>query len=161
MVVDRVLQRAMLEKLATAFPEQVNAEELCADAETATRNLLYLEGHGLVRNETSRTISATYVAASEITHLGIDFLQDDGGLTAILGTVTVKLHADTLRELLEARIATADLPQAEKKRLIDHLRELPAEALKHLTTRLLDLALERMPDAAPLLRTLLDSVLKP
>lgn len=158
MVIDRALQRSMLEKLAAAFPEQVNAEDLCADTEVGTRNLLYLEGHGLVRNTTSRTTGGIYVAASEITHLGIDFLQDDGGLSAILGTVTVKLHADTLRELLEARITAADLPPAEKKRLIDHLRALPAEALKHVTKRLIDLALERMPDAVPLLQRLLDSL---
>ena len=41
---------------------------------------------------------------ARITAKGIDFLEDDGGLSAILGVVTVKLHADTLREMLAKKI---------------------------------------------------------
>jgi hypothetical protein len=95
------------------------------------------------------------VIASTITARGLDFLADDGGLSALLGTVTVKLHADTLRDLIESRIARADMPEAEKKRITDHLRALPAEALKTVTTRLVEAGLDTLPNAIPLLKTLL------
>ncbi|RMC99868.1 hypothetical protein EAY64_06040 [Aquitalea palustris] len=76
----------------------------------------------------------------KISSSGLDFLEQDGGLSAILGTVTVKLHADTIRDLLETRIMESQLPVAEKKRFVDQLKELPGEALKTLTNKLIEKA---------------------
>lgn len=154
---DRDLQQAMLQKLADCYPGQLNAKELCDDPEEATRNLTYLAEHGLVGNIGATVDGSPMVIASKITARGLDFIADDGGLSAILGTVTIKLHADTLRELVEARIAASDLPKEEKSALSDALRSVPAEGLKHLTTRLLDLALDHLPEAMPLLLRMLQS----
>lgn len=154
---DRDLQQSMLQKLAACYPKQVSAKELCSDPVAANRNLLYLAEHGLVENMNARENGAPMVVLSKITARGLDFIADDGGLSAILGTVTIKLHADTLRELVEARIAASDLPKEEKSALSDALRSVPAEGLKHLTTRLLDLALDRLPEAMPLLLRMLQS----
>ena len=77
----------------------------------------------------------------------MDFLADDGGLSAILGVVTIKLHDDTIKSLIESKILESDLPEPEKKRFLDHLRELPGEATKHLVLKLVDLGLEKAPTA--------------
>lgn len=122
-------------------------------------NVLYLEMHGLmVGGSITRAYSGEYVinlGKVQISHKGLDFVQDDGGLGAILGVTTVRLHADTIRDLIEMKVAESDASPEEKKRFIDHLRALPSEGLKHLTTRLVDLALDSAPSALPLLQKLL------
>lgn len=155
MIIDRQLQKQLLEQLAAVYPEQTEVDSQRIKGDPVTLNLWYLEEHGLVVNTKSNTIGAPpIVIASRITHKGLDFLADDGGLTAILGTVTFKLHSDTLRELLMARLDSADIPEAEKDSIKDHLRLLPSEALNEATTRLINLGLDHVPDAIGWLQTL-------
>ena len=156
MKLDREFQKQWLEKLADSYPEMVNVECERISGDKTVINLWYLDDHGLIEALKSESLGAppTIIAAT-ITHKGLDFLADDGGLSAILGTVSIKLHADTLRDLLEAKIAAADLPEPEKKRFIDHVRSLPGEALKTVTTYLVEQALDHLPDAIPLLQKLL------
>ncbi|WNB79610.1 MULTISPECIES: hypothetical protein [unclassified Stenotrophomonas] len=89
---------------------------------------------------------------AKITAKGMDFLAGDGGLGAILGVVTIKLHEETLRHLIEAKVLESDLPQTQKQRLLDQLRQLPAETTKHLATQLVDAGLKNWPAAFLLLR---------
>lgn len=96
-----------------------------------------------------------YAGQQHITASGMDFLADDGGIGAILGVVTVKLHEDTIKQLIEARIAASDLPEEEKRPLLQTVRELPGESIKHLTTKLLDAGLENVPRLVELIRTAL------
>lgn len=49
----------------------------------------------------------------------------------------------------------ADLPREEKSRLLEAVRDLPGESIKHLTTRLLDAGLENLPRAVELIRSVL------
>ncbi|GJI89905.1 hypothetical protein RugamoR1_30680 [Rugamonas sp. R1(2021)] len=99
------------------------------------------------------------IANIAITAAGLDFLADDGGLTAILGTVTVKLHDDTIRNLIETRIQDSDLPPEEKTGLLHQLKELRGESIKHLTMKLLDAGLENLPAALPLIQKALGGLL--
>ena len=118
--------------------------------------LWYLDQHGLIDAKLDRTNNGYYVSAvPEITGKGMDFLANDGGLSAILGTVTVKLHADTLRDLIAAKIDRADLTPADKRKWTDALQSLPAESIKHLATKLIDLALDKGQDAIAVLATYL------
>ncbi|EIR5426104.1 hypothetical protein LW795_005216, partial [Salmonella enterica] len=48
-----------------------------------------------------------------ITHKGIDFIRDDGGLGAILNVQTVKFHDSTITAL-EDIIRVANLPDEKK-----------------------------------------------
>jgi hypothetical protein len=77
----------------------------------------------------------------------MDFLADDGGLSSILGVVTVKLHEDTLKQLIGQRITESDLPAPEKSKLLEQLKTLPGEAIKHLTLKLVDAGLANWPIA--------------
>jgi len=81
---------------------------------------------------------------AETTHVsmkrtkGLDFLKDDGGLSAILGVVTVRFEADTIRTILQLKVDQSDLSPVDKQKLRGALQELPAENIKHLSTKIVD-----------------------
>ena len=144
MILDRELQRQILNVAATAYPRPVGHEldKLYEplDDHVLAANLRYLEQHGLIEPK------SVYISVDGlfsfgnvlITHTGMDFLADDGGLSAILGVVTVKLETEQLRAILAAKIMSSDLSSERKSTLIDAIRELPAEGLKHLTMKIVD-----------------------
>lgn len=149
MRLNRALQLQLLTALADRYPEPVFKDtNIEYDSKDVVRNLVYLEAHGLVTLTKAQMHSGEYVVGlATATQKGMDFLEEDGGLSAILGVVTVKLHDDTIKDLLALKIQESDLPPAEKQRWIDQLRELPAETTKHVVMKLVDLGLEKAPDA--------------
>lgn len=160
MKLDRDLQLKILKALASKYPEAPfrfpDGFELAKTDEEVVANLWYLAEHKLVTAKfhiEGRSISLN--GSTRITAAGMDFLADDGGMSAILGTVTIKFHQDTLRQLIELRLENAQLPEAEKGSLLKTVRELPADSIKHLTTKLLDLGMENLPRAVELIRTAL------
>ena len=161
MNIDRKWQREILTALAENFgkdePGHGAYETLFEhDKEKFVANALYLEGHGLIESGLMETSNGYRKQRdARITERGIDFLLDDGGLSAILGVVTIKLHQDTLRDLIEARIEASNATEAEKNKLISHLRSLPIDAAKAATTQVAVEALKQIPNIVPLLSKLL------
>lgn len=92
------------------------------------------------------------VSLPKITAKGVDFIRDDGGLSAILSVQTVKLHEDTLKELLSIALQQAKLPEPEKESIKEAVKQLPAEGLKHLLTKLIDLGLSHAHELSALTR---------
>ena len=159
---DRAFQRQLLERLRHYHPHSHVGRWQELDVEANETNvkgtLFYLREHGLI--DTDAKVEKNFgggftYSSSSITAKGLDFLESDGGLSAILGVKTIKLHDDTIRDLVALKISQSDLPQPEKSRLLDALRELPGESIKHLTMKLLDLGLDKGPDAFRLLTTFL------
>lgn len=153
MDIDREYQLELLKRLRDAHPRPLSDFSFLDDQdENATEryaaNMKYLEGHGLAIGRIVVGMDG-YISlgAPEITSQGIDFLQDDGGIGAILGIVTIRLHSDTIKDLIEAKIAQSDLAPADKKRWIDQLRSLPADATKHLVQKLVEKGLDSGPAA--------------
>lgn len=150
----RELQHKILRTLSDCYPMGFDGRYWNLDPggnhEDLVANLLYLAEHGLLAHGFAR-YSGDWVeeipGTIRITAKGMDFLEDDGGLSAILGVVTIKFHDDTIKSLIEAKILQSDLPQPEKKRWTDQLRSLPAEATKHLVLRLVDKGLDSGPAA--------------
>lgn len=157
MKIDRELQRRMLEQLAEAYPNALGKEALKAitpDISLLTSNASYLKEHRLIEAGFTEYLSEPkQVIQALITARGLDFLADDGGLSAILDTVTIKFHEEDIRKLIEARLGQADLPEQEKSGLLQALREAPADAIKHLTQELLGAGLENLPGAVQIVRT--------
>lgn len=153
MKLDRTYQRELLETLAQSYPRAHDIRELFRDmgddaTERYAANLMYLEEHGLAESAIEYGLDGHMSSGlPRITAKGMDFLADDGGLSAILGIVTIKLHEDTLKELIGNRIAGSDLPAPEKNRLLDQLKSLPGETIKHLTFKLVDAGLSNWPAA--------------
>ncbi|HGM5918225.1 TPA: hypothetical protein ACKP5X_000474 [Stenotrophomonas maltophilia] len=162
-MLNRDLQFKILTTLAKRYP---NPDDLMWSAldiakEIRDANVQYLIEHGLVRTERGEENGSpgrclyTYFATAK----GMDFLEDDGGISAILGVVTIKLHDDTIKNLLESKVLESELPKPEQQRYIDQIRKLPAEATKHIILKLVDLGLEKGPRAIEMIGRLLPNAL--
>jgi hypothetical protein len=134
---DRKLQLEVMKKLLDIYPGRIGRHEfnfisnLFNDEEKMIANLLYLEGHGLISSGLvagSSSYSINFGSLS-ITVRGIDFMQDDGGLSAILNVQTIKFHRDAV-VVLEDLIAISNMNEAEKEKAKSTLGELSTEALK-------------------------------
>lgn len=156
MKIIRELQRGMLEHLRDCYPEPSEEVMNLGDHDACVGNLHYLRELGLVTLLDSQYVGGTReIHHATITAKGIDFIEDDGGVSAILGTVTVRLHEDTLRQLIEAKVQASNLPDEQKSGILKALREAPGETTKQLITKLVDLGMENAPKAIPLIQTLL------
>lgn len=160
---DRVLQLEILNSLIDCAPNALNSIEEKVLIEKFFNYdhfvacMLYLEMHGLVKtpfirsNGMSKNEYLFNASTCGITEKGIDFLLDDGGLGAILKVQTVRLHNDTI-VALEDIIRAASMPEDQRKGLISKLRELPADAIKHLTLQLLTQGVLNLPNAIQLIQ---------
>ena len=158
MNLNRELQRLMLIELREFYPSRSQAAYQMAGYSQANciANLIYLQELGLAESGIHGSMSSNMtLTQARISAQGLDFLEEDGGVSAILGTITVKFHEDTLLRLIAARLDDADLPENEKKGILQALREAPAEATKQLLTKLVDLGMENAGKAIPLLQALI------
>lgn len=165
MALNRELQLTILNALSDIYPAPLDdpTRKLEGDRSEIIQNIHYLTAHHLIETLFSKSLGATVPdpITIQITHAGMDFLANDGGLGAILNVVTVRLHEDTLRGIIAAKIAASDLPEEEKRPLLQAVRELPGEAIKHLSEKLLDAGLDKLPGAAALIYTALQPFLAP
>ena len=167
MILDRDIQLLMMRKMQIVYPSYYDFDTDYPtghqDRERALKNLYYLRAHELV--EAKSVIITEYMdgelgldfGSSTLTHHGMDFLADDGGLSAILNVVTVKLETQTLKAILVNKINQSDLDPERKQSMNLALEELPAESIKHLTTKLLDECVDNLPAAVLLIGTWLGS----
>ncbi|MDI6029060.1 hypothetical protein QBK99_23085 [Corticibacterium sp. UT-5YL-CI-8] len=150
-LLDRAFQLEILSDLQNLYPRQADLER--AYGKQTNNKLLvnfsYLHEHGLIDLKFSRFHSGEIkLHRATITAKGLDFITDDGGLSAILGVVTVKLHEHTIRDLLIAKITSSDAPETVKKNLVEKIKSLPADLLGGLTQKALDAGLSSLPDVA-------------
>lgn len=157
MLLNREIQLELLQKMASTYPAAYDflpeLKELDDNGKNAIyANLFYLQSHKLLEPN-SIHLSIGFGAPNNnhftlnytrLTEKGADFLADDGGLSAILGVVTVKFEADQLKQLLETKIMAAELPPADKHKLIDGLRSLSGESIKHLTMKIVDMGWDNL-----------------
>lgn len=159
MKLDRQRQRLILEDLAAIYPDYSTNLVQEGLEETDIANLYYLQDHGLVIASLTRTLGGSYVfEGATITAKGLDFLADDGGLSAILGVVTIRLHSESVRALLETRLEESELPAEQKTWIREKLSSLPDEALKTITTSLIQQGLQHVPDLYKWIKSLLSTL---
>ena len=162
-MLDRELQLQILQTLAAVYPEGVydlakSMQVISINERALLVNSRYLDGHGLIVSGYRRRAilgdnSFHDMQEHLITPAGLDFLADDGGLTAILGVVTVRFDAAQWAELLATKVeALESVSLAERSQVADALRKLPAKAVEKVSERLLDWAVDHAQDALPLLR---------
>lgn len=174
---DRELQYELLGELCNAFPaEIVNKSDdgrINFDDRSVQRNLIYLAEHGLIEARGTRYLGPggsgerpifnswdgkVEIGGVRATAAGMDFLEQDGGLSAILGVVTVRMHQDTLRELLHARVSASELPPEEKATVLERLKSLPAKSIEMVSEKLLERAIDNAPHAATWIATIIQQV---
>ncbi|WP_336341257.1 hypothetical protein [Pseudomonas atacamensis] len=144
---DRELQRRILDTASQHYPNDAGnvLKELGCYDEHGTANLCYLEELGLITVSSVPMHGFRAIHGVRITAKGIDFLADDGGVGAILSVVTIKIHEDSIRQLISQRIDAAPLADEDKDSLRATLKSLPGEGIKHLMTKLVDAGLDNFP----------------
>ncbi|RWK12160.1 hypothetical protein [Mesorhizobium sp.] len=157
-LLDRHFQRKLLRDLADLYPQSADLKRSYGDQgdNRLLVNLAYLHEHGLIDFKwTKYSDGRIALHTATATARGLDFLADDGGLGAILGVVTVRLHDDTIRKLLIEKIEKADGDSTIKGLMIAKVKELPSEALGSVAMTGLGAALDQTPHLFTLLRTIL------
>jgi hypothetical protein len=159
-VSDHEFQMELLRFLKQHYPHPVDGANIQGqfDRSDLMSMLCYLSGHGLIEfahNELPGPKPITRIVHAGLTVAGIDYLEEDGGLTAKLGVVTVKFERETLRAILTEKISESSEPQPVKDRLTERIRHLPDQALSQLTHRLMEDLIARTPDLIALLRALI------
>ncbi len=139
MKLDRALQSAVLFHLKEFYPQfsREVAGEPFVKSEDFYGNLVYLSEHGLIELELS-TKKANSIARARITHEGLDFLEQDGGISQVLRTVPVKiLDAHDFISRLEKMVANADIFEPDRRSILDRLKVFSTPVLQHILTDLL------------------------
>jgi len=149
-LINRGMQRQILERLASAYPNPMAGQEFAdlgplANVRVNAHYLAELDLIGL--QPLNFGGEQAPFASAVIRAKGIDFLADDGGLGAILGVVTVRLHEETVRDLLLQRVKESNAPSTVKAKVLDQLRALPAEGIKKLAEKALEAGIRGLPDA--------------
>lgn len=158
---DRAYQLELLQILARDYPKVCNIHGHLKDAtpeaiDKYVANMIYLEQHQLIDSGIARVLGPDPVIGYPcINCRGMDLLANDGGLSAILGVVTVRLEADTLKAILEAKINESHADPTLKQAMIRKIRELPLDAIKTLSSELLKKGLDQLPNAVQSIQTLL------
>ena len=77
-------------------------------------NISYLESHGLVNSGLLQSPSGHVIGSPSITHKGMDFISEDGGLSSLINVVNIRFCLDDLREILRDGTNILDKPVSEK-----------------------------------------------
>lgn len=159
MRLDRELQKRLLNALCDRYPIPMAAKDKVIDFRdpAVLRNLRYLQQHKLIALDFKASVDEqhAYATWAVATEEGMDFLEQDGGLSAILKVTTVRLHEDTIRQLIAQHITLSPLPSEKKESLLQRLKQLPAKSIERMADKLLDQALQKAPDAIEWISTLL------
>jgi predicted DNA-binding ArsR family transcriptional regulator len=157
-LLDREFQKHVLQTLADHYPHRANVNRVFG-SQVDNRllvNLKYLEEHRLIDVHWTAISSGLHAVEARISASGLDFLADDGGLSAILDVVVVKLDDSTIRELIAQKIFEAEVDTSMKSRIVDALRALPADGIKAVTMRTLEVGLNDGPQLVKVLRSILN-----
>lgn len=149
----------MLEALADVYPRLTGHIGVDFTDDDNLANLWYLKEQGLVEGKFEMAMDQTFVFQGvRITAKGMDFLADDGGVSAILGTVTVRVHPDSIKDLLLAKVEASSAPPEKKTWLKKQLETATNESIKKILNALLDEGIKHAPDLLRLIEQAAKSV---
>lgn len=157
------LYERILGGLEDSYPGKVFGETIVEtlseyDRSAIVKELAHLKELGLIdagilissdgRNKAS-------LGAVKLTAKGRDFIKPDGGISAQLNTVTVRLHAQTIKDLINAKIELSDVDSSTKEKLKEAVRNLPANTLQEVVTHFVQKGLDHGQDAIQWLQKLI------
>jgi len=127
MKINRKLQADILHALEEVYPDRAYMA-----------NLFYLQEHGLIEGGDIREPGlCRSMIDVQITHAGLDFLADDGGLKAILGVQRINFQSYELIEVMKRIIQDSNLPHDELNALLHKVEKSDPLVLKEIVLGLL------------------------
>jgi hypothetical protein len=150
---DRATQRETLRILAEHYPVRVakNRELAYLNVDRIDALLGYLEQHKLIECTWFASLEKPSVQTARITAAGLDFIADDGGLSAVLGVQTIRIHEDSIKALALQAIEASPEPEQKKGILREALEKAPQEVIKTLASEAVKAGLKHAPDAMPMI----------
>uniref|UniRef100_I2Q5D6 Uncharacterized protein n=1 Tax=Desulfovibrio sp. U5L TaxID=596152 RepID=I2Q5D6_9BACT len=136
---DRELQGEILRYLSAKYPGKAQTEEIPGnEKDNFDRCMCYLKEHELIDFGIIKAFRASDNFINiKISAKGIDFLADDGGLGAILDVVTIRIHPDSIKDIIATKIDSSSISVERKSKLKEAIKDAPSimvtEALKRLT----------------------------
>ena len=161
MDLDRKLQLSILNELKTYYPKTISLQLMnCFKKdEDFNGNVIYLEEHGLVEGKTQRNTQrgnpGPQMTMAKITAVGLDFLEDDGGIRGILNKITIKIDSEDIQTIIKARLDRENVSPEKKNEILKTIKSLPSEGIKIVYKRLLTHGLDNSPDVIDLLQKVL------
>lgn len=126
------------------------------DREALFRALSYLDAHGYIQNHCQQMMDNGWTwGGAQLTATGLDYLSEDGGLTAEEKVIIVKLDEGTIKALMCSAVERSSAPDAEKTTLKQRIKSMGAAALKDLIPDLVSKGIENAPDLIQWLDTAL------
>lgn len=152
-MLSREFQREFLERLAKIYPARSASIYSTKVDHLVAANIAYLIEHGLV-SAPMREFQDTSIRIERpvITAKGLDFLAEDGGLSAILGVVTIRMDPGMIRALIEERLADEVPDQTARQHIIAALRKAPADTMSSVIQQLATAGLSSAQSLLPLLQ---------
>ncbi|HHD7239265.1 TPA: hypothetical protein ACNOIA_001472 [Enterobacter cloacae] len=156
---NRNLQLQILQLALESYPDPIEyiPRELAAlDKKTLLQNIAYLREEGMIKGGIEEYLSGKEPALDTIsvTKDAINLLSEEGSISSSLKVVTVKLHDESLTALRDFINRNVSDPE-EKKVYLQRLKELPADATKHIVLELVGKGLGQIPNAVQWLQTTL------
>ncbi|HDR2687670.1 hypothetical protein MT488_10390 [Enterobacter ludwigii] len=156
---NRNLQLQILQLALESYPDPIEyiPRELAAlDKKTLLQNIAYLREEGMIKGGIEEYLSGKEPALDTIsvTKDAINLLSEEGSISSSLKVVTVKLHDESLTALRDFINQNVSDPE-EKKVYLQRLKELPADATKHIVLELVGKGLGQIPNAVQWLQTTL------
>lgn len=107
-------------------------------------NLKYLYEYGLIKGDESKVIGKRefFLGGIEITAKGLDLLEDDGGVGAILRTVVVKFDAENIRRIMKEKVLSSSIPDEEKNSFVEKIKNFSSTVLETITLKLIEKGLD-------------------
>ncbi len=148
----KALRVSILRKLDESSTGMLEGDALneLATAESVETEVRYLAGLGLLEGHYYLSEGVSW---AQITSQGRDYVDPSGGIGAELNVVTVRLHEDTIRQILINRVNASEADATVKSKLVDQLKALPAEGLSKLAEKALEKGLQHMPGVLQWLQT--------
>lgn len=158
---DRNLQFQLIELAVNAYPDAINEEDIpdslmSVDSKKLIQNIAYLNEENLISGGVIHLVAGNVPAMHLITATrnAINLLSEDGSISASLKVVTVKLHDDSLSVIRDFINQNVSDPE-ERKTYLQQIKELPADATKHIVLELVGKGLAQVPNAVQWLQTVL------
>ena len=143
---NRDMQNAILEEVAKVYPEWLHVKySQYIDDPSYIKNGFYLEEHRLVELR-ELTAESRQFFQIKITAEGLDFIEEDGGLSAILNVVTVKFDVDTVKQMMLECLDENNISSEERGVLEEALSIASEETLKEIFQGLIQQGLKSIPN---------------
>ncbi|WP_321341571.1 hypothetical protein [uncultured Cohaesibacter sp.] len=158
-LLNREYQKSILNSLADHYPRLVSPRDFFDENDPRTLvNLFYLQEHDLVELNANELIDGSItIGSARINAQGLDFLADDGGLGAILGTITVRFQDEQIRSLLLESVSKSEAPNDVKDQLVSTIQSLPSDILKNVANKAAMYGICHAPVAIETLRSWMQS----